>query len=568
MTYILGISAYYHDSAACLVKDGEIIAAAQEERFTRKKNAAAFPIKAINYCLKEANITAQELDYIGFYEKPLIKFERLITTYLATAPRGFISFAKALPSWLKQKLWLPGQIRKELKVKNTPIIFPEHHEAHAAAAFFPAPYQAAAVLTIDGVGEWATASISLGKSNKITMLKEMAFPHSLGLLYSAFTYYLGFRVNSGEYKVMGLAPYGKPKYVSKILNNLLDLKPDGSFRLNMQYFNYLTGLTMTSRHFHDLFGGPPRKRETELTQRHKDIARSIQEVTEEIVLRMAKHALKLTGNKNLCLAGGVALNCVANARLREETSFRKIWAQPAAGDSGAALGTALFIWHQYLGKKRKTTGQDIQKASLLGPAYSNQEIKSFLVKNNIPYTYFPEHQKLAKKIAELIAQQKVIGLLQGRMEFGPRALGCRSILADPRSPEMRNILNKKIKFRESFRPFAPAVLAEKASKLFNTELPDPYMLFTVQVKKSGLKLPSVTHLDNSARLQTVSKKDNPYFHLILEEFEKLTGCPVLINTSFNVRGEPIVCTPEDAYNCFQKSGIDHLVLENYLINKD
>lgn len=566
MIYILGISAFYHDSAACLLGNGEIIAAAQEERFSRKKNDASFPKNSIDYCLRTAGISAQDINYVVFYDKPWLKFERLITTYLLSTPRGFRSFLQAMPSWLKQKLWLPSVIEKELKIKNKPILFTEHHQAHAGSAFYPSPFQKAAILTIDGVGEFATTSISRGTGNKIEQLKELHFPHSLGLLYSAFTYFLGFKVNSDEYKIMGLAPYGKPKYKKLIYKNLIDLKPDGSFHLNIEYFDYLHGLKMTNTKFDKLFGLGVRKKNEQLNQRHKDLASSIQEVTEEIVLRLAKHTYEITKQTNLCLAGGVALNCVANGRLKKESLFKNIWIQPASGDAGGAIGAALTVWHEYLNKKKSQPKKSaLQKNSLLGPSYTNKEIKLFLDNNNIAYNFYKNKKEAAKTIAKFIAARKIIGLFQGAMELGPRALGNRSILADPRDPKMQSYLNNKIKFRESFRPFAPAVLAEDAKKYFKFDGESPYMLFAAQV--IGNKIPAVTHLDNSARLQTVKQEDNPFFYEIIRSFKKISGCPIVINTSFNVREEPIVCSPQDAYNCFLKTGIDVLVLENFIVEK-
>ncbi len=585
-TYILGISAFYHDSAACLVKDGEIIAAAQEERFTRKKHDAAFPHNAIAYCLKEAGISTGELNYVGFYEKPFLKFDRLLITYLSYAPWGLRSFLKAMPLWLKERLFLKETIQKELNFKG-PIIFPEHHEAHAASAFFPSPFNEAAVLTLDGVGEWTTTSFGIGRQNKIQLKNQLNFPHSLGLLYSAFTYYVGFRVNSGEYKLMGLAPYGEPQYVDLIKRELVDIKDDGSFRLNMKYFNYCAGLTMTNHRFHKLFGLPPRPMESELTQQHMDIARSIQEVTEEIMLKMARHVYQVTGEANLCLAGGVALNCVGNGRILREGPFKNIWIQPAAGDAGGALGTALLIWYQYLNNPRQTDNvNDRQKGSYLGPDCED-EIETFIK------SYPTNHESLTdevlpRTIAQLIDDQKVVGLFSGRMEFGPRALGARSIIADARSQEMQSALNLKTKFRESFRPFAPAVLEENVADYFHLAQESPYMLLVAQVreekidahsraaKSSGMErlkirrsvIPAVTHVDYSCRVQTVSRETNPLLHKIIEEFQKLTGCPVIINTSFNVRGEPIVCSPEDAYRCFMCTNIDFLVMGNYIFDKN
>lgn len=584
---ILGISCFYHDSAACLVKDGKIIAAAQEERFTRKKHDERFPVRAVNYCLKEGGLTVKDIDILAFYDKPFLKFERLLETYLAFAPKGLKSFLVSMPIWLKEKLWIPQVIKKEIGYDGK-IIFTEHHQSHAASAFFPSPFKEAAFLTIDGVGEWATASFGVGKDDKVFIDSEIHFPHSLGLLYSAFTYYTGFKVNSGEYKVMGLAPYGEPKYVDLIYNHLIDLKEDGSFKLNMDYFNYCQGLTMTNDKFHKLFGGPPRIPETKLTQKEMDLARSIQEVTEEIMLRMARHVYKVTGQKYLCLAGGVALNCVANGRILREGPFEDIWIQPAAGDAGGALGAALFTWHQYLGNKREVENQDGQKGSFLGPSFSNEEIKEFLDLHHLPYKYIGDDKKLFNEIAGLLTQEKVIGWFQGRMEFGPRALGSRSILGDARSPKMQALMNLKIKFREGFRPFAPSVLAEYASEYFEIDRPSPYMLLVAYVKKDKRRemteeekklwginklnvvrsvIPAVTHIDYSARLQTVHKETNPRYYGLIEAFYKKTGCPVLVNTSFNIRGEPIVCTPEDAYKCFMRTNIDYLVLENFILNK-
>jgi carbamoyltransferase len=581
---ILGISAFYHDSAACLVRDGEIVAAAQEERFSRKKHDAGFPRHAIDYCLREAGLSdASQLDLVAFYEKPFLKFERLLSTYLACAPRGWRSFLKAMPVWMKEKIWLKATLREELQFEG-PLIFPEHHESHAASAFFPSPFERAAVLTIDGVGEWTTTSVGRGVENHVELLEEVRFPHSLGLLYSAFTYYLGFRVNSGEYKVMGLAPYGEPIFRDLILSKLIDLKPDGSFRLNFRYFDFMAGLTMTNRAFDQLFGGPPRKPETELTQRHMDLARSIQAVTEEVMLRMARHAHELTGERNLCLAGGVALNCVGNGRILREGPFDKIWIQPAAGDAGGALGAALLGWHHYHKKPRHIRdGRDAQGGSFLGPAY---DAGQFLKRHAIPHTELPA-EELAPQVASLLEKGNVIGWFQGRMEFGPRALGNRSILGDPRRSDMQEKLNLKIKFRESFRPFAPAVVEERAGDCFELETPSPYMLLVAPVREelrlngeseepSGViarlrqrrsTLPAVTHVDYSARVQTVSAATNPRFHDLLDAFEQRTGCPVLVNTSFNVRGEPPVCTPEDAYRCFMKTEMDYLVLGNFLLRK-
>ncbi len=585
-TYILGISAFYHDSAAALLKDGEIVAAAQEERFTRKKHDYSFPQKAIDYCLQEANITAQQLNHVIFYEKPFIKFNRILETYLSTAPLGLRSFLMAMPMWIGEKLWIPDVIRKKLNYHG-PLHFAEHHESHAASAFFPSPFKQAAILTMDGVGEWTTSSIGLGHDNQVELLYEQHFPHSLGLLYSAFTYFTGFRVNSGEYKLMGLAPYGQPRYAQLILDELLDLKEDGSFKLNMKYFNYLSGLTMTGRKFARLFGGPPRRPEAPLTRREMDLAASIQQVTEEIVLRMARHVKKVTGEKYLCLAGGVALNCVANGKLLRSGLFDDLWIQPAAGDAGGALGAALLVHYHLLGNKRQTQPGDAQQGSYLGPQYSNQEIEQFLKKSNVPFQMLSDEQ-LFKEVADLLARGKVVGWFQGRMEFGPRALGNRSILGDPRDPQMQKKMNLKIKFRESFRPFAPAVLEEKADQWFQIDRPSPYMLLVADVapdkrepvpdedKLQGLeqlkvkrsKIPAVTHVDYTARLQTVNPQTNPRFYRLLQEFEEQTGCPVLINTSFNVRGEPIVASPQDAFRCFLRTEMDVLVMGNCLLRKE
>lgn len=584
---ILGISAFYHDSAACLVRDGEIIAAAQEERFTRKKHDFSFPQNAITYCLEEGKLSGKSLDYVAFYDKPFIKFERILETYLAFAPWGLRSFIMAIPLWVKQKLWMKEFIKKQLNYEGK-IIFPEHHESHAASAFFASPFQEAAFLTLDGVGEWATTSYGVGKNNQISILSEIHFPHSLGLLYSAFTYYTGFKVNSGEYKVMGLAPYGQPKYKDLILSELIDVKEDGSFKLNMKYFNYCAGLTMTNRKFDKLFGGPPRKPESNVTQKDMDLARSIQEVTEDVMLRMARHIHRETKQKNLCLAGGVALNCVGNGRILREGPFDNIWIQPAAGDAGGALGAALFVWYQYLNNERTAEGgKDFMKASLLGPEYSDDRILQYLKTNAIPYQKLSA-EDMPVKIADLIAEQKTIGWFQGRMEFGPRALGARSIIGDARSPVMQEIMNLKIKFRESFRPFAPSVLQEKVSDFFNMDRESPYMLLVAPVKESirrtmtrkeqeyfGLdrlhvvrsSIPAVTHVDYSARVQTVTRESNPLYYDMIAEFEKKYGCPVIINTSLNVRGEPIVCTPRDAYLCFMRTNMDFLIMGNYLLNK-
>lgn len=591
---ILGISAYYHDSAAALVVDGEIVAAAQEERFSRKKHDARFPKSAIAYCLKQANIKLREVDQIVFYDKPLVKFERLLETYLAYAPKGLASFIAAMPVWLKEKLYLKSLLKKELatlgdckKTQLPQLLFTEHHQAHAASAFFPSPFERAAVLCLDGVGEWATTSVWLGEDNQLTPQWEIDFPHSLGLLYSAFTYYTGFKVNSGEYKLMGLAPYGEPKYVDHILNHLLDLKEDGTFRLNMDYFNYTTGLTMTTPKFHQLFGGAPRESEGKLTQREMDIARSIQHVTEEVVLRLARTVKKELDTDYLCLAGGVALNCVANGRILRETNFRDIWIQPAAGDAGGAIGAALAIWHQYHEKPRIPHDGDAMRGGYLGPCFGKTEIQNFLQSVNAPYQYL-EDDKLMPHLAEILEQGNVVGWFSGRMEFGPRALGGRSIIGDPRNPKMQSVMNLKIKYRESFRPFAPSVLAEQISNYFELDRPSPYMLLVapihpelrismtpeqeelfgidkLNVKRSHI--PAVTHVDYSARIQTVHQQTNPRYYELLRHFQAKTGCAVLVNTSFNVRGEPIVCTPEDAYRCFMRTEMDYLVLENFLLAK-
>lgn len=628
---ILGISAYYHDSAAALVCGGQIVAAAQEERFSRKKHDARFPKNAIAYCLKEANLTLLDIDNIVFYDKPLVKFERLLETYLSYAPKGFRSFLTAMPIWLKEKLYLKTTLKREMaelggcKVKELPaLMFAEHHQSHAASAFFPSPFEKAAVMCLDGVGEWATTTVWLGEGNQLTAQWEIDFPHSLGLLYSAFTYYTGFKVNSGEYKLMGLAPYGEPKYVDLILDNLLDLKEDGTFRLNMQYFNYATGLTMTNKKFDGLFGGPPRKAETKISQREMDIAASIQKVTEEVVLRLARTVRKDLDVEYLCLAGGVALNCVANGHVLREGIFKDIWIQPAAGDAGGALGAALATWYQYhnqprtvqpaevipdkpveelelaaVGSKTATVKakvkltkgvpvpRDAMGGSYLGPKFGDAEIKEYLDAIQAKYEYL-EDAKLMPKLAEILKEGNVVGWFAGRMEFGPRALGGRSIIGDPRNPKMQSVMNLKIKYRESFRPFAPSVLAERVSDYFEIESASPYMLLVAPVKESLRKqmtaeqqqlfgidklnvprseLPAVTHVDYSARIQTIHKETNPRYHELISHFDKLTGCGVIVNTSFNVRGEPIVCTPEDAYRCFMRTEMDYLVVENFLMAK-
>jgi carbamoyltransferase len=591
MTAILGISAYYHDSAAALVIDGRIVAAAQEERFTRKKHDPEFPKQAVNFCLEEAGLTIRDLDYVGFYDKPLLKFERLLESYLACAPAGFKSFLAAMPVWLRGKLYLPGLMRKELGGEyKKRFVFTEHHESHAASAFFPSPFESAAILTVDGVGEWATATIGRGRGNRIELLQELRFPHSLGLLYSAFTYFCGFRVNSGEYKLMGLAPYGQPKYVDLIYDKLIDLKPDGSFRMNQSYFNYAAGLTMTSAKFDRLFGGPPRQPETPLTEREMDLAASVQVVTEDIMLRMAQHARELTGEANLCLAGGVALNCVSNGKILKKRIFDDLWIQPAAGDAGGALGTALFIWHQLLGNERKPEADDSQSGTLLGPAYDDDEIESILKRLGAAYDRYDD-EELYDQVADLLADEKVIGWFQGRMEFGPRALGSRSILGDARSPRMQSVMNLKIKFRESFRPFAPAVLEEYVDEYFQVPAgqQSPYMLLVAplaedkrlpaseaaetltgidKLKVCRSQLPAITHVDFSARIQTVDPRRHGKKYHLIKRFHAKTGCPVVINTSFNVRGEPIVRTPQEAYRCFLATNIDALVLGNCVLRKE
>ncbi len=590
MTAILGISAFYHDSAAALLVDGQVAAAAQEERFTRKKHDAGFPARAVEYCLAETGIDAGDLDYVVFYDKPLLKFERLLETYLAIAPSGFRSFVAALPGWLHEKLHLPREIRKGLGGKyKRRCVFAEHHQSHAASAFFPSPFEEAAVLTLDGVGEWATASFGTGRGNRIELSHELRFPHSLGLLYSAFTYFCGFRVNSGEYKLMGLAPFGEPKYADLIREKLIDVKPDGSFRMDMAYFGYCQGLRMTSRKFDRLFGGPRRRPESPITQREMDLAASVQQVTEEIMLRSAEHLHRQTGLNRLCLAGGVALNCVGNGRILREGPFDEIWIQPAAGDAGGALGAALFLWHQLLGNERIVSANDSQRGSLLGPSFSSQQVRDFLDAQGAAYRKAQNEDELCRSVAELLAAEKVVGWVQGRMEFGPRALGSRSILGDARSRVMQKVMNLKIKFRESFRPFAPVVLHDRASDYF--DLPagqeSPYMLLVAPVAESrriaaddpgatGLDrlhsirstIPAVTHVDCSARVQTVDPQRHDRLHALMKAFEAQTGCPVLVNTSFNVRGEPIVCTPEDAYRCFMATNMDVLVMEDCILLKE
>lgn len=585
---IMGISAFYHDSAACLVRDGDIVAAAQEERFTRKKHDPGFPARSIEYCLREGTIRMNAVDYAVFYEKPLLKFERIIETYLAHAPAGLKSFLMATPLWLKKKLWMSELIKKELKDFQGELLFAEHHESHAASAFYPSPFEEAAFLTVDGVGEWTTTSWGIGKDTQIDIHNELHFPHSLGLLYSAFTYYTGFKVNSGEYKVMGLAPYGTPRYINLIYEHLIDLKSDGSFKLNMDYFNYCSGLTMTNERFHKLFGGEPRKPESRLTQREMDLAASVQAVTEEIMLRLARYVKKETGQRYLCLAGGVALNCVANGKILREGIFDDIWIQPAAGDAGGSLGAALLAWHKVFGRDRVVVkGKDNQKGSYLGPDYDEKEIEAFLDAKSIPFDK-RTISEIPELVADLLMQGKVIGWFQGRMEFGPRALGARSIIGDARLPTMQAQMNLKIKFRESFRPFAPSVMIEKVSEYFDIDRESPYMLLVADVRKDKQKkmteseeklwgidrlnvsrstIPAVTHVDYSARVQTVSKETNPLYHATIEAFHEKTGCPVIINTSFNVRGEPIVCTPEDAYRCFMRTHMDYLVMGAFVLDK-
>ncbi len=582
--WILGVSAFYHDAAACLVQDGRIVAAAQEERFTRKRHDHRWPAQAIAYCLKQAGIEPRELDVVAFYDKPLLKFERLLSTYAASAPWGLRSFWRAMPLWLKQKLWIPDLIRKELPGFDKKIWFPEHHESHAASAFYPSPFDEAAILTVDGVGEWTTTSLGVGRGNRIELNQEIQFPHSLGLLYSAFTYYTGFKVNSGEYKVMGLAPYGEPKYAEVIYDKLIDLRDDGSFRLDLDYFDYCAGLTMTNKRFDRLFGAPPRAPESQLGQREMDLAASVQVVCEEAMLRLARHAHDKTGMKNLCLAGGVALNCVANGRLLREGPFERIWVQPAAGDAGGAVGAALLAWYDGLGKPRDPGGKDAMSAAYLGPEFGDDEIEAFLQAENAPYHPLDDR---ARATADMLADGGVVGWFQGRMEFGPRALGARSILGDARSPTMQSTMNLKIKFRESFRPFAPSVLREKCADWFELDADSPYMLLTAPVRASlrraetdaerakwGIDrlnvprstIPAVTHVDYSARVQTVTRDNGAYYDL-LRAFDDKTGCAVVVNTSFNVRGEPIVCTPADAYKCFMRTEMDHLVLGRYHLKK-
>jgi carbamoyltransferase len=593
--YILGISAFYHDSAACLLKDGQIVAAAQEERFTRKKHDASFPYQAAQYCLKEANISPSQIDNVVFYEKPFVKFERLLETYLAFAPKGFTSFAKAMPIWIKDKLFQKSALIKELKFTlgeeinwGARLLFSEHHLSHAASAFYPSPFESAAILTLDGVGEWTTTSLALGKSNNLKVIKEIHFPHSLGLLYSAFTYYIGFKVNSGEYKVMGLAPYGEPHYADLILKKLIKLADDGSFQLDMSYFNYATGLTMTNKKFDALFGGPPRKSEAQLTQREMDLAASIQKVTEDIVIKLAKSIAAETGEKNLCLAGGVALNCVTNGILLREQIFDNIWIQPAAGDAGGALGAALSIWYLHHNKERViSTERDAMKGAYLGPEFSDDEIETELKALGAVYEKF-SYNDFIDQVAVALSDGKAVGWMQGRMEFGPRALGGRSIIADPRSSIMQKQLNLKVKYRESFRPFAPSVLIEDVKDWFEQDSESPYMLLVSAVQKDKRRkmtsdeetvfgidklniprssVPAITHVDYSARIQTVHAETNPLYHALISKFKEKTGCPLVVNTSFNVRGEPIICTPTDAFKCFVGTELDILAVGNYLLFK-
>jgi carbamoyltransferase len=589
MSTILGISAYYHDSAAALVRDGQIVAAAQEERFTRKKHDSSFPTHAVDYCLREASLAIEDVDYVAFYDKPLLKFDRLIETYLAFAPDGFTSFRKAMPVWIKEKLFQDRELRRGLGGRfKRRFVYAVHHVSHAASAFFPSPFEQAAILTMDGVGEWATATYGSGRGHQIHLSHELRFPHSLGLLYSAFTYWCGFKVNSGEYKLMGLAPYGEPRYVDRIVGKVVDVKDDGSIWMDMSYFNYCQGLTMTSKKFDELFGGAPRKPESPITDREMDVAASIQKVTEDVMLNAARHVHRETGLRNLCLAGGVALNCVANGRVLREGPFEQIWIQPAAGDAGGALGAALWVWHQLLGNERRPVATDSMAGSLLGPAASSTNLRAMLDARGARYVEYPNDEAMCTAVADLIAREHVVGWFQGRMEFGPRALGARSIVGDARSPSLQSTMNLKTKFRESFRPFAPVVLKERLSDYFDMapDADSPYMLLVAPVKENhrrsvngnqvqGLDrvnlvrsdIPAVTHVDYSARVQTVDRERHGRFRTLLERFERQTGCPVMINTSFNVRGEPIVCTPEDAYRCFMATNMDALVIERTVLLK-
>jgi carbamoyltransferase len=590
---VLGISAFYHDSAAALVRDGSLVAAAQEERFTRRKHDESFPINAIRYCLTSSGVGPGDLDAVVYYDKPISTFARLLRTYLKVGPAGFRSFSQAIPLWMSQKLWIPYLIERGLGRLGYSmpgdLYFTEHHESHAASAFFASPFESAAVLTFDGVGEWATSSIGVGRGNTLSIERQLLFPNSLGLLYSAFTYHCGFRVNSGEYKLMGLAPYGEPRYAERILDNLLDLRDDGSFELNMRYFGFLGGLKMTNRRFDELFDGPAREPESEITRREMDLARSIQAVTEEVVMRIARHAASVTGERNACLAGGVALNCVANGHLLRQGPFERVWAQPAAGDAGGAVGAALFGWYRIAEQPRTADGvSDGMSGAYLGPEYPDEEVERYLRSHGYPYEREEDRGRWARRIAELVADEKVVGLCVGRMEFGPRALGHRSIIGDARSPSMQSTMNLKIKYRESFRPFAPSVLAERASDYFDIDVESPYMMLVASVREHlwtgnghrpaeedlrtwvnevRSEIPAVTHVDHTARLQTVNADQSPEFHAILSAFDEITGCPVMINTSFNVRGEPIVCTPEDAYRCFMRTEMDHLVLGSFLLDK-
>jgi len=585
---ILGISAFYHDSAACLVQDGKIIAAVQEERFTRKKHDFKFPKLGIEYCLKQGKISVDDLDYVVFYDKPLLKFDRILQTYLSTAPKGFNSYLQAIPLWLKEKLWIPNTIKNELNYKGK-VLFTEHHQSHAASAFYPSPYSNSAILTIDGVGEWTTNSIGVGNGNNLELIKDIKFPHSIGLLYSAFTYYTGFKVNSGEYKVMGLAPYGEPKFVDLIYDNLIDLKEDGSYRLNMDYLSYMSGLRMTNHKFDDLFGAPRRSPESEISQREMDLAKSIQVVVEDVMIKQANYVHKLTGSKNLCMAGGVALNCVGNGKLLKNSPFENIWIQPASGDAGGALGAALTCWYGYLSNERVVDEKsDLQSFSFLGPEYGDQEVVESLKEFNPVYTNYSENE-FYDQASDILASENVVGWFQDKMEFGPRALGNRSIIGDPRSKEMQSKMNLKIKYRESFRPFAPIVLRSKVSEYFDIDVDSPYMLLVAPIQESRrvklnedqsklfgidkLKtirsdIPAVTHVDYSARVQTVDQEQNQKFGKLLESFYKKTKCPVLVNTSFNVRGEPIVCTPKDAYVCFMRTEMDYLIINNLIFKKE
>ena len=589
MTTILGLSAYYHDSAAALVQDGRIVAAAQEERFSRKKHDSSFPTHAVEYCLREANIALEQVDYVAFYDKPLLKFDRLLETYLAFAPQGFASFRKAIPVWIKEKLFQDRELRHGLGGRfKRRFVYAVHHVSHAASAFFPSPFEEAALLTLDGVGEWATAAYGVGRGNQIHLTHELRFPHSLGLLYSAFTYWCGFKVNSGEYKLMGLAPYGQPRYVDRIVGTVVDVKDDGSIWMDMSYFNYCQGLTMTSKKFDELLGGPPRKPESPITEREMDVAASIQQVTEDVMLKAARHVHRQTGSRNLCLAGGVALNCVANGRILREGPFDQIWIQPAAGDAGGALGAALWVWYQLLGNERRPDTTDSMAGSLLGPSASPSSLRAMLDARGAKYTEYVNDEELCVAVADLIARENVVGWFQGRMEFGPRALGARSIIGDARSPSLQSTMNLKTKFRESFRPFAPVVLKERLGDYFDIapDTDSPYMLLVAPVRDDhrrsvngnqarGLDrvnlvrsdIPAVTHVDYSARVQTVDRNRHARFHLLLERFERQTGCPVMINTSFNVRGEPIVCTPEEAYRCFMATNMDALVIERTVLLK-